>query len=991
MPFFDRSSAARTHLESAQANRTSSSQPSNRPIARLAALRSGTALATLAAVAVVLGAASPVLADQYWDGADIVANGAVNGGAGTWVAGSTNWTDVTGTTNQQWVGGTAVFGGTGGGVNVQGHQNFDTLRFTASGYRLTATASDSLTLAPAIGSATINVGPGVSAEIGMVIKGSAGLDIVGGGTLKLSDWVNTYTGATTIGSGTTLQMVGSSSSISASSGLTVDGTFDISNKGGGVSIKALTGSGLVKLADKILNITAASGTFSGVIDGSAGISIDGGTQIFTGNNIFTGSTAISSGATLQLGSGGTSGSLAGAVNNHGTLVFNRSDDLVVAGQINSAGSFQHIGGGKLTLTGAGNSGSGTATVLISNGGTLQFGDGGASGWLGGTDGKITIDAGSKLISNMSNGLGYLPQNVQLAGAGQFFKQGSGTITLRGDSSAFAGETFVNAGMLNVGYKGIGTLAGPVSVDSGARFGGSGTVVGNVTIVSGAAHAVGDKANPATTGLVHTQTVNGDYVNHGILEIEATPTTADKLTVNGTVDISGAMLNLVLTPNDPSAAGGWDPLNGPFTIIANDGGDAVTGTFASVGNLNNLLFLNHLISYTGGDGNDVTLALSRNDLSVEEVAQSPNQSAVAGAVDTLPSGNPVRSALLMSTDEDEARDALDQLAGDVHASVSGGTTQTSQFLGEFANDRVRSAFGDVAAPDLPVMGYGEGGLELVAADTDRFVVWGQALGNWGSFDGDGNSGGFKHASGGLVAGGDTIVGDGWRLGLLGGYSRTSFDTDGGAASGDSDNFHVGVYGGRHFGAVALRAGASYTRHAIDTSRTVSFPGLTETLKASYDAGTAQAFVETGYKIEMGRVAFEPFAGLAYVSTSTDGFTETGGAAALTSTDKSFDSTTTTLGLRAASDFNLGDAKATVRGGLGWRHAFGDVTPASTVAFAGGGDSFTVHGAPIARDALLIEAGLDFAVSPKANLALSYNGQLANGARDHGVKASLGVKF
>ncbi|MBB6465384.1 uncharacterized protein with beta-barrel porin domain [Aminobacter lissarensis] len=41
--------------------------------------------------------------------------------------------------------------------------------------------------------------------------------------------------------------------------------------------------------------------------------------------------------------------------------------------------------------------------------------------------------------------------------------------------------------------------------------------------------------------------------------------------------------------------------------------------------------------------------------------------------------------------------------------------------------------------------------------------------------------------------------------------------------------------------------------------------------------------------------------------------------------------------------------------------------------------------------MIEAGRDFAIAPKANLGLSYTGQVANGARDHGVKASLGVKF
>ncbi|WP_378947517.1 autotransporter domain-containing protein [Mesorhizobium sp. ANAO-SY3R2] len=957
---------------------------------RVGILRAGMALVTLAAVAVVLGAATPALAaDQYWDGNN--ASGAVDGGAGTWDGTLTNWTDMAGAGSAAWVsGGTAVFGGTAGEVGVRGNQHFDTLRFMTSGYRLTGAPTDTLVLSPTGGgtAATIVVGNSVTTEIGTIVEGSAGLTVTGDGVLQFKDWANTYTGATTIGTGATLQLIGSNSTISASSGLTVDGTLDISRAGAG-SIKALTGSGLVKLADKPLTITAASGTFSGVISGSAGISIAAGTQIFTGNNTFTGSASVFSGATLQLGDGGTTGSIAGAIGNFGTVIFNRSDDLTFTGQINSAGSFQHIGGGKLTLTGVGNSASGTGSVLISNNSTLQFGDGGASGWLGGTDGKITIDAGSKLISNMSNGLGYLPQNVKLAGAGQFFKQGSGTITLRGDSSAFAGKTFVNAGMLNVGYKGIGTLAGPISVDSGARFGGSGTVIGNVTIAAGATHRVGDTV-PVTpvAGLVQTQTITGNYVNHGIFEVEASPTSADKLTVNGTVDITGATLNLLLTPIN---SGPWLPQNGPFTIIDNDGTDAVIGTFASVGNLNNLVFLDHLINYAGGvDGNDVTLTLSRNNVGLIDIARAPNQSAIAGAVAALPTSNPVAAALLMSSGEDQARDALDQLSGDVHASASGASTQTSSFLGEFATDRVRSAFGDVAAPALPVMAYGDDGIELVAADTDRFVVWGQALGNWGSADGDGNVDGFDYSSGGLVAGGDTIVGDGWRLGLLAGYSRTSFDTDDGASSGDSDNFHLGVYGGRHFGAVALRAGAAYTRHAIDTTRTVSFPGLNQMLKADYAANTAQAFVETGYRTEMGRVAFEPFAGLAYVSTSTDAFTETGGAAALSSKASTFDSTTTTLGLRAATDFSLGQAQATARGGLGWRHAFGDVAPTSTVAFIGG-DDFTVYGSPIARDALLVEAGLDFAISPKANFGLGYTGQVASGARDHGVKASFGVMF
>ncbi|AZO16519.1 hypothetical protein EJ069_18445 [Mesorhizobium sp. M2A.F.Ca.ET.043.05.1.1] len=49
-------------------------------------------------------------------------------------------------------------------------------------------------------------------------------------------------------------------------------------------------------------------------------------------------------------------------------------------------------------------------------------------------------------------------------------------------------------------------------------------------------------------------------------------------------------------------------------------------------------------------------------------------------------------------------------------------------------------------------------------------------------------------------------------------------------------------------------------------------------------------------------------------------------------------------------------ATACGFLGWRHAFGDTAPTIGVAFAGQ-DPFTIAGTPIARDAALIDLGLD----------------------------------
>ena len=60
--------------------------------------------------------------------------------------------------------------------------------------------------------------------------------------------------------------------------------------------------------------------------------------------------------------------------------------------------------------------------------------------------------------------------------------------------------------------------------------------------------------------------------------------------------------------------------------------------------------------------------------------------------------------------------------------------------------------------------------------------------------------------------------------------------------------------------------------------------------------------------------------------------------------------------------------------GWRHAFGDVTPSSVVSFVGG-NAFTVTGAPIARDAGVVEAGLNFAVHDNVTAGLTYGGQFS----------------
>jgi outer membrane autotransporter protein len=76
--------------------------------------------------------------------------------------------------------------------------------------------------------------------------------------------------------------------------------------------------------------------------------------------------------------------------------------------------------------------------------------------------------------------------------------------------------------------------------------------------------------------------------------------------------------------------------------------------------------------------------------------------------------------------------------------------------------------------------------------------------------------------------------------------------------------------------------------------------------------------------------------------------------------------------------------------GWRHAFGDVGPASTFTIAGS-TPFTILGAPIAQDAAVIEAGIDIEASDNVTIGASYEGQYGDGAIANGFNARLLAQF
>lgn len=635
---------------------------------------------------------------------------------------------------------------------------------------------------------------------------------------------------------------------------------------------------------------------------------------------------------------------------------------------------------------------GAATLTISDGALVDVAARTYSGWY--STGSATINIGAAagdaaaapgvLASpriDFGDGMSTLVFNhTAAAGAGHAFTADlfstgagahaidhrAGVTSYTGNGSAFTGTTTINGGTFLVD----GSLGGSTLV-SGGILGGSGSL-GGISILAGGVHAPGNS--------IGTQTVTGPYVNSGVLEIEIAPTGAsDRLVANGTVDLSGGTLRILATPG----ATGWQNAE-TYTIIENGGGGAIAGRMAFE---NPFAFFDTDLDYFGGAGNDLVLSLTRNGLKLADVARTPSQAALAGAID---SGNPLHDALLTMSEDDVLR-TLDSLSGEGHASGAGAMMQGSGAMLDAASNRIRAAFGgDGNSGGFPVMGYWPGGLDVVAPEADRFGVWDQVSANGGKRSGNGAAARVDADSLHVVAGADGALGD-WLVGVYGGYGRTDFSSAAGAFSGRADSWHVGLYGGRQWGAISLRAGLTHGWHDIDTSRVASVGGISETLAAQYGARTAQVFGELGYTVETATARFEPFAGVTHVHHRTAAYTETGGALALTSLAATTNSTASTLGVRAETDVMIAGRLTTLRGTTGWRHAFGDVIPTATHAFATGGSAFTASGAQRARDTGLVELGIGSRLSANAVLDLSYNGSVARGYVEHGAGASLRIGF
>ncbi len=369
------------------------------------------------------------------------------------------------------------------------------------------------------------------------------------GTTTLSNSGNSYSGATTVNGGSTLQL-GANNVIPNGVGkadVALAGTLDLNNKSD--TINGLTGAGTVTssvagAASLTVGDNNTTSTFGGIIqNGSGTVSLTkmgSGTLTLTNTNTHTGGTTISGGSLTTGVAGGLS---TGAVANNATL---------------------NLTGGAVTYTFGNLSGNGVTNITLGSGsGATQFASATWSGYTGTLNVGVSQAAGSgKALINNALGAG---ATVNVNSNSTLYS--SAAVTHNAAATLFGGDTGESIGQLRLDsgaiWAGSVTLAGNMASGDntvGTQFG-TGTISGNIG-ESGGARAL-TKGGSATLVLSGNNSYSGGtFVNEGTLQVNSdaalgSTSVLNPVTLNTGTLTSGAA-NITLNANHKiivAAAGG----------------------------------------------------------------------------------------------------------------------------------------------------------------------------------------------------------------------------------------------------------------------------------------------------------------------------------------------------------------------------------------------------------------------------------------------------
>ena len=892
------------------------------------------------------------------------------------------------TAGQLTVGGTITVGTFG----ANGKLTLTLGTISANGLSVGATGSYSDTAGNTIiltgSSPTIQMAAGVNVIVNSTITGANGLTKDGLGTLTLTG-SNTYSGGTTISNGT-LQVGNSGTTGFLGSGdVTNNGALVFKRSDSLAVDNAISGTGSVAQAGSgtltLLGTNTYSGTTTinggtlqvgnGATNGTLGTgavinnsilvfdhsddlvvsnAISGGgnfiqngsnTLTLVGTNTYSGSTTINAG-TLVVGDGGTNGSIGtGPVIDNSALVFNRGDSNVIASTISGTGSFTQAGTG-LVIFAASNTYTG---VTVISSGTLQVGNGGASGSLGGGD----VTNNSSLVFDRSNSI--LVTNL-IAGVGSLTQAGTGLLTLT-NVNTYSGGTWISNG---------GTLAVRDSHALGT---------GDLNIQNG-------------TMALNTMTVNvgGNFTqnSNGVLAVSIGQTNVfGQLAIAGSATLDGTLRLVQANSFLPEH-------NDTFVVLTASNG--VTGTFAALTNGFSSIspLLNPQLTYNADDvtlkwtqSSFVPFALTHNQAAVARALNGVASSTVSSAValvnflDYIPSPTnnlPIAFSLI----------SPEELTAIFNMTLADMDVQGNQFLKRASELRAgyrglytelynQNSSDNTTAASNPNSSLVEPSPDIFRQSIDNpWGIYMETIGEFVSVQGNTNASGYHQASGGLVLGIDRRISD--QLVLGGAFTYLSDGADlSQKGKISADETFAQLYGvwfkdGFH---VEGMAGVGYNSY---TTKRQGLQGLAKGNTTGEDWG---GLLSGGYDWQQQKWSFGPVGELQYENVGIDPYREKGSLAPLHIQGQSMDALHSQLGGAVRYRGNIPGTWSfiTPELNLGWRHDFyGNTVPLSAHLADGAGGVFTVNGPSLGSDSMVGSLGVTVQWVPTFSTYVNFTAQL-----------------
>ncbi|MCX5618550.1 autotransporter domain-containing protein, partial [Bombella sp. TMW 2.2543] len=800
------------------------------------------------------------------------------------------------------------------------------------------------------------------------------------------------------------------------------GTFNVTDAGS--VVKSLSGNADGKLGGT-LNLTNAADTYNGSLSGNGSLTLSNGHEVLTNQSALGGAVNVDNGTlevTGPLAELTTGKGLKIGATGAGTLTLANGADLQSSGPIVFAKASPATGNGF------------NATLNVLDGGTLVAGDANGQAGLNAEEGskaRLVLNGGtlqnrqgSDLTSNLNTSIGsqgavfdVQDQNKMTLGSGSTLadasddadqlsnhlgdsntltKTGTGTFFFEGNGSDFTGPTDIEAGEMvvegdlshsamavrqNATLAGTGTV-GTTAVDSGATLApghyeannlGTLHVAGDLTMAKGSVLRI--RGTSATTGQQLQETSGFNY----------NALTSDHVAVSGKATIQGGTLDLHVQ----NAGAGLTYGEAYRVLTATDG---VTGHYDAL-NTNlaaEYAYLDPALAYTG---NDVDIVLRRSIQGFGSVGGTRNQITTGNGLDHISQNDALADAMVQLT-RTQAKQALDNLSGELHASIRTALIQDSFYMRNAVLNRLANVDCD----------YGRNGQSVYdlkthekngACYSDHATMWGQAYGGLGHNSGDGNAALMHHNTAGFIMGADAPVrGSNWRVGGMLSYGHSQFNVARGrSSSGNSNNITVGGYAGTHWGRLNLRLGAAYSWNVINTRRHIAVGEYGGRVSSSYLGGTAQSFAELGYKLHGANSVFEPFMNVAYVNMQTNSYREHGNSAALHSRGTDSGVTFSTFGFRASTKVSIGKMVFMPHIMGAYRHGFGQLGSHMHEAFVSTGNSsdMDVGGVLLSSNAAIIDTGLTAKLTDRIDLDLSYIGQYGNQSTESGATGSFRMQF